>query len=61
MTEAWLTKGEVAQALKISPRSVERHIRPSLTVGAQHRYFMSEVIEQLRGKPAEVIPLREAS
>lgn len=61
MTEAWLTKRELAAALKISPRTVERLRLPHMPVGGQNRYYLSEVEGYLRGGGLEcdnVVPLR---
>lgn len=51
MTEPVLTKRDVARMLKVSVRSVERHIQPSLRVGGQNRYYASDVTRQLHGVP----------
>lgn len=61
MTEAWLTKRELAEVLKVSPRTIERLDLPCLRVGNQNRYLMSEVLQALRGTPAEVVPLRRGA
>lgn len=53
MTEPWLTKAELARELKVSPRTVERRIKPTLEVGRQNRYFLSHAQAQLRGVPEE--------
>ncbi len=53
MSEPWLTKRELAAVLKVSTKSVERHVRPSLRVGGQNRYYQSDAEAQLRGVPAE--------
>ena len=60
MTEPWLTKREVAEALKVSPRTIERLDLPHLQVGGQNRYLMSEVIQALRGG-GEVVPMRRVA
>jgi hypothetical protein len=58
--EAWLTKQELAQRLKVSTRTVERlRIRPVARVGGQNRYTFSAAQAQLRGVPEDggnVIP-----
>lgn len=46
-----MTKRELAAALKISPRSVTRHIPPALRVGGQNRYYLSLAEAHLRGVP----------
>jgi hypothetical protein len=51
--EPWLTKVELASKLKISPRTVERRIKPTLKAGAQNRYFLSDAVRQLQGVPDE--------
>jgi hypothetical protein len=51
LSESWLTKRELATKLKISTRTVERRIRPSLEVGQQNRYFLSDAVAQLQGVP----------
>lgn len=53
MTEPWLTKREVASALKVSPRTIERLHPPCMRVAGQNRYRLSEVEASLRGVPAE--------
>ncbi len=62
MSEPYLTKPEVAAKLGVSPKSVQRHIRPSGRVGGQNRYLMSDVRRQTRGEsedlPDNVTPLR---
>jgi hypothetical protein len=59
VTEPWLTKAELAAALKISRRKVERLRLPSMRVGGQNRYLLSEVEGWLRGEgtPAVVVDL----
>ena len=61
--EPWLTKRELAAALKISPRTVERlRIPPTMRVGGQNRYQLSEVETFLSAAPApsaEVIRMAE--
>lgn len=61
--EAWLTKRELASALKVSPRTIERLRPPCMRVGGQNRYYLSEVEAFLKGSDqrAEVIPLRPGS
>lgn len=51
--EPWMTKRELAAALKVSPRTITRRIPPSLRVGGQNRYYLSEAIAHLRGVPVE--------
>lgn len=51
MSEPWLTKRELAEALKVSTRTIERVNLPCLLVGGQNRYRMSEVEEALRRMP----------
>lgn len=60
MTEAWLTKRELARKLRVSPRTIERQDLPHMRVGGQNRYRMSEVERFLRGgeTPANVTELR---
>ena len=53
MSEPWLTKRELARELKVSVRTVERRIKPSLEIGRQNRYFLSDAEAQLRGVPKE--------
>jgi hypothetical protein len=59
-SEPYLTKAELARALRCSTRTIERlGIRPALRVGGQNRYFLSQTEAQLRGEPeepAEVVP-----
>jgi hypothetical protein len=58
-TEPWLTKAEIASALKVSVRTVERCHPPAMRVGGQNRYRLSEVERFLRegATPAPVIEL----
>lgn len=61
MSEAWLTKREVAARLRVSVRTVERLRLPCTLVGGQNRYRMSEVDSFLCGGPVggdNVVPLR---
>lgn len=51
--EPWLTKSELASKLKVSTRTIERRIRPSLEVGQQNRYFLSDAVAQLTGVPGD--------
>jgi predicted DNA-binding transcriptional regulator YafY len=46
--EPWLTKKELADALKVSTRTIERAKLPCLVVGRQNRYRLSEVETALR-------------
>lgn len=60
--EPWLKKAEVAEALSVSVSTVERKVTPTLRVGGQNRYLMSQVEAQLAGHqdplPDNVVPLR---
>jgi hypothetical protein len=60
--EPWLTKRELAAALKVSTRTIERHhIPPTMRVGVQNRYRLSDVERFLMGQqqsPAGVVELR---
>jgi hypothetical protein len=60
MTERWLNKRELARELRTSPRTIERLGLPSMRVGGQNRYLMSEVRRFLRDgeAPANVTELR---
>lgn len=61
MTEAWLTKREVARELRVSVRTVERLRLPCMRVGGQNRFLMSQVYAALNGVPKDadnVVPLR---
>lgn len=51
--EPWLTKRELAAALKVSVRTIERHRFPCMRVGGQNRYLRSECEAVLRGVPEE--------
>ena len=53
MSEPWLTKRELAAELKVSTRTIERHVPPSLRVGSQNRYYRTEAEAHLRGVPQE--------
>lgn len=59
--EPWLTKAELAAQLRCSKRTVERIRPPSMRVGGQNRYRLSEVEDYLkrRGRPAEVLQFPE--
>ena len=52
--EPWLTKGELARALRCSTRTIERLRLPALRVGGQNRYRLSEVEGYLRGGGRQV-------
>ena len=61
MTEPWLTKRELASRLSCSVRTIERLRLPSMRVGGQNRYLMSQVERSLAGGaelPDNVVPLR---
>lgn len=47
MAERWYSKRELARELRVSVRSIERHVKPSMRVGAMNRYLMSDVRRQL--------------
>lgn len=51
MTEAWLTKAELALKLRKSTRTIERMDLPCLRVGGTNRYFLSQVEAHLAGVP----------
>jgi hypothetical protein len=53
MTEPWMTKQEIAAALKISTRTVVRLGLPHTMVGGQNRYRQGECEAALRGNPPE--------
>ncbi|HEX5591790.1 MAG TPA: hypothetical protein VFX35_00415 [Solirubrobacterales bacterium] len=53
MAEPWLKKTELASVLKLSPRTIERKIKPTLKAGNQNRYLLSDAVAQLRGVPEE--------
>ena len=52
--EPWLTKRELAGALRCSRRTIERLRLPALRVGGQNRYRLSEVEAYLRGGGRQV-------
>ena len=52
--EPWLTKRELARALRCSTRTIERLRLPALRVGGQNRYRLSEVEAHLRGGGRQV-------
>jgi hypothetical protein len=61
VTEPWLTKRELARKLRVSTRTIERLHLPSMRVGGQNRYLMSQVEAALGGHqdlPDNVVPLR---
>lgn len=59
MAERWYSKKELARELHVSVSTVERHVRPTMRVGAMNRYCLSDVREQLRvDTPTNVVELR---
>jgi hypothetical protein len=61
LTEPWLTKRELAAKLKVSPRTVERLIPPTMRVGGQNRYLLSAAQRHLAGdqdRPGDVVEFR---
>jgi excisionase family DNA binding protein len=56
-SEPWLTKRELAHALRCSVRTIERLHLPAMRVGGQNRYRLSEVEAYLsrKSRPAPVI------
>lgn len=48
--EPWLTKRELATRLRCSTRTIERLRLPTMRVGGQNRYRLSEVEEHLMGR-----------
>lgn len=52
--EPWLTKRELAGALRCSIRTIERLRPPALRVGGQNRYRISQVEAYLRGGERQV-------
>ena len=48
--EPWLTKRELAIRLRCSTRTIERLQLPTMRVGGQNRYRVSEVEAHLRGR-----------
>jgi hypothetical protein len=53
LNEPWLTKRELAAALRVSPRTIERLGPPAMQVGGQKRYLRSEVERYLRTGPTD--------
>ncbi len=51
MIEPWLKKRELAVALRVSVRTVERLKPPCMRVGGQNRYLLSHVEASLNGVP----------
>lgn len=51
--EPWLTKAELATALKVSVRTVERLRLPAMRVGGQNRYRLSEIERHLAAPAAD--------
>lgn len=47
--ERWYTKQEIARTLRVSTSTIERHVAPTMRVGGQNRYTMSDVQRQLGG------------
>ena len=57
MTEVWYTCDELASKLRVSPKTIRRHIRPTMVVGHQNRYEMSDVRAQMtNGNVTELRP-----
>lgn len=55
--EAWLTKKELADALKVSVRTIERERIPyDVRIAGMNRYYLSQVRAFLRGELAENPP-----
>lgn len=63
MKEIWYTRPELARKLQVSEKTIQRHIRPTMVVGHQNRYEMSDVRAQLTsGNVTELRPReREAA
>jgi DNA-binding Lrp family transcriptional regulator len=53
VADRWYTKSEIAAELKVSPRTIERRIKPDLKVGGINRYTIDSAEAQLRGVPDE--------
>jgi hypothetical protein len=61
MNEPWLTKRELAAALKTSTRTIERLDPPAMRVGGQNRHKLSEVEAFMAGEAGrlgDVVELR---
>lgn len=58
MSERWYSKRELARELRVSVSSIERHVKPTLVVGHQNRYEMSDVRRQLGDAESNVVELR---
>lgn len=59
MSERWYSKRELARELHVSISSIERHVKPTIVIGAMNRYEMSDVRRQLSGdRPDNVVDLR---
>ena len=56
MNEPWMTKREIAQELRVSPRTVTRLKLPHTRVGGQNRYRMTEVEAALAKDPKSKPP-----
>ncbi len=65
--ERWYSKRELARTLRVSVSTIERNYSPTMVVGHQNRYTMSDIerqsseLTQRRCKGAEVIELRRAA
>lgn len=61
MNEPWYTQAELAAKLKVSRRTIQRLRLPSMRVGGQNRYLMSQVqaaLSERDGLPENVVALR---
>ena len=63
MSETWYTRAELASKLRVSVKTVQRHIRPTMVIGGQNRYELSDVRAQMtNGNVTELRPReREAA
>jgi hypothetical protein len=48
-----MSKAQVAKELDVSTRTITRRVKPTLRVGGQNRYYMSDVVAQLRKVPPQ--------
>lgn len=56
MSDFWYTRPELARKLRVSEKTIQRRIKPTVVIGRQNRYLMSDVRAQL--SQGNVVQLR---